>query len=272
VKQRDLILSSGTLENPPLADVLEAARAGGYNGITLWPGDYHPARRGSERLAEMRARLDDAGLPLLDVDALIAWVGSDDPGPPYYEEAPEPEVFEMADALGAKGVNVLLACAPDASEAQAIDIFAGICERASAHNLQVHIEFSRGRIPCDIPSALELVMRSGAQNAGLMVDAWHVHWGTGSFDDLARAPGSLVSGVQLNDAPAETPADLSHATRYARRAPGEGCIDLAGVLRDLDKIASTAPLTVEVFDPAAVEREGVVPFACRLADAVRALR
>ena len=75
---RDLLLSSGSLENPPLSVVLEAARAGGYAGITLWPGEYHPSRRRGEPLADLRRRIDDSGIPLVDLDALTPHRGSAD--------------------------------------------------------------------------------------------------------------------------------------------------------------------------------------------------
>ena len=77
----DLVLSSGSLDNPPIEVLVEAAVAGGFAGLTLWPAVY-PA---DPALGE---RIRDAGLAVTDMDAAIVWVGPDDPGGPYYEEAP----------------------------------------------------------------------------------------------------------------------------------------------------------------------------------------
>ncbi len=104
----DLILSSGTLENPPFAELVAAAVAGDYRGISLWPGAYGPDRRPGLSLRDMRSMLADNGLVMWDVDAVVAWVGPDDPGPPYLEESPEHVLFEIAAELQARYVNVLL--------------------------------------------------------------------------------------------------------------------------------------------------------------------
>jgi sugar phosphate isomerase/epimerase len=268
---RDLVLSSGVLGNPDLEDLLAAAQAGGYRGLALWPGDYHPALREGPSIPEMRRMIDDSGIVLWDLDALVAWVGPDDPGSPYYEEAVEAQIFELADGLGAHGVNMLLAGDPCASLEQAVGVVAGVAERAAEHGLVTHLEFSRNRCTPDIPSAARLVEAVGRDDLGLMLDAWHVHWGPGSFADVEELAGERVSGVQLNDAPAREPDDLGWATRYQRGVPGEGVMDLSGLLKSLEDIGCRAPLCIEVFDSRRLERLGVTEFARLLADATRQL-
>ena len=268
----DLVLSSGTLENPSFGELVAAAVAGGYKGISLWPGAYVPLQRAGLSLGEMRFMLADSGLVLWDVDAIVAWVGPDDPGPPYLEESPEAELFEIAAELGARYVNVLLHGRQEASVDASAAVLSGVCERAAAFGLRAHIEFSRNRVVRDIPAAAETVRATGREDTGLLVDAWHVHFGPGSFEDLVAIPGALVTGVQLNDVPAEPPTDLAYATRHQRLAPGEGALDLVGLLQTLGRIGSRAPLAVEVFDADRVERLGCSGFARFLADCVRGLQ
>ncbi len=265
----DLVLSSGALGNPSLEDLLVAAQAGGYRGLALWPGDYHPTLRQGPSIPEMRRMIEDSGVELWDLDALVAWVGPDDPGPPYYEEAVEAQIFELAEGLDAHGVNMLLAGHPSAPMEQAAEVVAGVAERAAEHGLVTHLEFSRGRCTPDIPSAARLVEAVGRDDLGLMLDAWHVHWGPGSFADVDELMGERVTGVQLNDAPPTEPSDLGWATRHQRGVPGEGVLDLPSLLRSLERIGCSAPICVEVFDTPRLEECAITEFAVELADATR---
>ena len=267
----DLVLSSGAVGNPPVAELVEAAQAGDYRGLALWPGAYLSRYGAAADLAEMRSRFEDAGLVLHDLDAVIVWAGPDDPGPPYFEEAVEREVYRMADALGARGVNVLLQSRDRLSDAAAAEAFAGVCDRAAEHGLAAHLEFSRARTPSDIPGAARVVEQTGRPNAGLMVDAWHVHWGTSDFADLRELPGACVTGVQLCDAPPEEPADFALATRHQRLLPGAGVAELGEFVDALEAIGCRAPFYLEVFDTERVARIGAVAFAREMADAARRL-
>ena len=269
----DLVLSSGTLENPPIEELADAAVAGGYAGVTLWPIAYHPDRPRGRPPQEIRARLEDRGLYVQDVDAHIVWVGPEDPGPPYMEELPERETLELAEAVGARGVNVLLHGLGPADLDTSAEVFAGVCDRAAEHGLRAHLEFSRNRVyGRDLPEAAEIARATGRPNAGLMLDVWHVHFGRGSFADLEKVDGELITGVQLSDVPHQPPEDLGHATRYARLAPGEGALDLVEFLRALSTGGCRAPLSLEVFDAPRVESRGGAGFARDLAEATRRLQ
>src|SRR5262245_11988798 len=281
IPRGSLVLTGSTLGNPPFRVLVEAAAAGGFAGLSLWPRpSYHRAR--SEGLAdrELRAMLDDAGLAVNDVDALIAWVGPGDPGPPYREEASERELFDAAEALRARCCNVLLASreavsreagAPSPIEAAA-EAFAGVCERAAQHGLRAYLEFSPGSAVRDAATALAIVEGSGRSDAGILLDTWHCHHGPTSFDDLRRLPGGRVLGVQVSDVPAERPADLAHATRRGRLVPGTGVFDWVGFLGILAEIQSPAPLTVEVLNDELAVAHPPRELARWLGDAMRSLQ
>jgi 4-hydroxyphenylpyruvate dioxygenase len=104
-----------------------------------------------------------------------------------------------------------------------------------------------------------------------MIDAWHVHWGSGSYADLAALPGARITGVQLCDAPAKEPENYGYATRHQRVAPGRGAADLPLLLTMLRDIGSAAPICLEVFDTPEVERIGPVAWACEMANTTRSL-
>ena len=87
---------------------------------------------------------------------------------------------------------------------------------------------SRGRRCPTSPTAVELLRRAGAANAGLMVDVWHFFNGGARPDAARRACRPVrVAAVQLNDGPLVHDDFLRHA-RAERRLPGEGDLDVVG--------------------------------------------
>ena len=266
----DLVITGSSLGNPPLPTLVEAAVAGGFAGISLWPvHSYAPARAEGRSAESIAAEIADAGLVVHEVDALIAWVGPDDPGPPYFEESPEPLLFETAEALGARFVNVLLTGDPAATRDDCADVFARVCDRAGDHGLTATLEFSPRRLVPDLTAAGAVALATGRANAGVTLDTWHHHWGGAGAAEVLAAPAGAIRAVQCNDAPAVAPADLAWATRYHRLVPGDGTVDLPGIVRALREINCEAPLTVEVFNDDLLAHHGVVGAARVLGDAMR---
>ena len=83
-------------------------------------------------------------------------------------------------------------------------------------------------------------------------------------------PGTRVLGIQLDDAPNRAEDDLLHATLHERLLPGDGELDLVGLLGALGKIGVAAPIGVEVFSDA-LHALGPIEAAKRAGDATRAL-
>jgi sugar phosphate isomerase/epimerase len=269
----DLVITSSTLGHPPWPELVAAAAGAGIRGLSLWPGpDFGRAVDSGMSVAEMRAVLDDGGVVVNDVDAMVQWVGPDDPGPPYFEEPPRPLLYEAAEALGARFANCLLVGPRGTPLDEVAAAFARVCDEAAEHGLAVTVEFGSGTHTPDVATARSVVETAGRTNGGVLVDTWHLHLGRSTLDDLAAVPGPLVTAVQMNDGPAERPADFAHATRYARLAPGDGEFDLAAFVRTLDAIGAPAPLGIEVFNAPLLAELGPGALARRLARSVRALR
>jgi sugar phosphate isomerase/epimerase len=269
----DLVITSSTLGHPRFAKLVEAAAGAGVRGLSLWPApDFERNLAEGETVDGMRARLDDHGVVANDVDAIVEWVGDGDPGPQYFEEPPRQLLFDAADALGARFANVLLIGPKGVPAEDLAAAFAGVCDEAGEHGLVCTLEFSAGTHAPDLVTATRIVNLAGRPNGAILVDAWHLHLGRSTIDDLAALPGSLVAAVQLNDGPAERPADFAYATRYARLAPGDGTFALAKFVQTLDAIGCEAPLGIEVFNATLLDEYGPQGLARHLAAAVRRLR
>jgi sugar phosphate isomerase/epimerase len=265
----DLVLCSGTLGRASFAEKCAAAVAGGFRALTLWPDDVARARQDGIPLAEMRERIADQGLLVADLDPLLRWL----PGeviPDALAAATEPEFYAIADALGARSLNVAQGFGSSLDIDRAAEALAGVCDRAREHGLLVTLEYLPWSGIPDAATALAIVERCGRANATLMIDTWHTFRGPTDAAQLRGLPGARVGSVQLNDAPAEPAANLVVETMEARLLPGEGAIPLVGWLRILDQIGSAAPIGVEVFSKV-LDRLPPVEVGRRCGAAARAL-
>jgi sugar phosphate isomerase/epimerase len=247
----DLVLCSGTLLQASFADKVRAASAGGFRAITLWPHDYQRAREGGSSDAELRSMLADAGLVVADLDPLLTWLpGAPAEGPGGLKFAREDEFYAIADALGARSLNLAHAFGERVEPNAAAEAFGGVCDRAKAHGLIVTLEFLPWAPIADAATAWEIVRRAARPNGALMFDTWHHFRAGGTPQELRALPGAAIGSVQINDGPAHGWDNLVAESMQARLLPGEGDIPLVELIRALDAIGSRSPIGVEVFSAA----------------------
>jgi sugar phosphate isomerase/epimerase len=254
-----LVLTASALENPPVAELVAAATRAGFDALSLWPGS------GYGSSPEHRRIIEDAGLYVWDVDAVVVWVGPDDPGGPYFEEAPAEAVYASAAALGVRAINALLIGPRGTTTPEdCVTAVRRAADRAADLGMLLTVEFARSTAIRDLHQANAVIDACGATNAGILLDTWHHHW-----SGVRDAPFDRVRAIQLSDAPHERPVDFPHATRHRREVPGTGAVDFATVVGGAP---AGTPLIVEVFNGPLLAHHGVDGFAAVLGDAARAVR
>ena len=270
-----LVLCSGTLPfDTPLVERLESAAAGGFDGLSLWVRDIDRARADGLSDADIRIMFADHGIEVAELDPVWSWLpGADrDVAPsqdPFGVLQPKVDDFlRLADAVGGRSLNVCDIFGGDWSLDDAAESFAELCDRAAEHGLGVHLEFLPWSRIGDITSAHEVARLAGRPNGGVMLDSWHFFRGNPDFEALGSVSGSLITGIQLNDAPLAPEADLMDASMTARQLPGEGECPLTALLATLDRIGAVAPRGVEVFSDD-LRRLDPIEIGRRAGDAVR---
>ncbi len=240
----DLVLHAGTLRGASFAELCAAAQAGGFAAITLYPQHVRRAYAEGHADADLRAQLADAGLVVADLDPLLDWLPGET-APPGIGGS-EAEFFAIAEALGARSLNVAQGFGTRVDLDQAAEALARVCDRAWEHGLLITLEYLPWSGIPDLHTAAEIVRRCERPNATLMFDSWHTFRGPTDVQ-LSALAGTRIGSVQLSDAPLQPGADLVAETLGARLLPGEGVIPLVPWLRLLDASGSTAPIGVEVF-------------------------
>jgi len=185
---------------------------------------------------------------------------------------PETDMAAFApfiDAAAELGARHILASGDDPDEPRLAARFAELCELAGRSGLTVDLEFVPWMSVADLTLAARMVRTVARANFGIAVDALHFDRSRSRLSDLAALPRTWFRYVQLCDAPRAWASDresLIHEAVSERLFPGEGAIDLAGLLRALP---SGIPIALEI--PTATLAR-TTPAAERLQRAVAATR
>jgi sugar phosphate isomerase/epimerase len=250
-------------ELSPTQMVREAAAAGfDFVGARLLNGQ--PGRDPAQLMASSAMRretiacLRDAGVGVLDASGARL--------------RPETDMAAFApfiDAAAEMGARHILASGDDPDEPRLAARFAELCELAGQSGLTVDLEFVPWMSVADLTLAARMVRTVARATFGIAVDALHFDRSRSRLSDLAALPRTWFRYVQLCDAPRAWASDresLIHEAVSERLFPGEGAIDLAGLLRALP---SGIPIALEI--PTATLAR-TTPAAERLQRAVAATR
>lgn len=225
--------------SPP--DMVSCARDAGFDcvGLRLLPATaeevQHAMVGDTPLVRETERRLRDTDLPVLDIE--------------IFRLRPDTDVadYEAALATGARlGATQALVAGNDPHEARLVASFAAFCELAAGHGIGANLEPMPWTDCRDFAQGARIVTAAAQPNGGVLVDAIHFDRGGSTASELAAAPRTLFRYAQLCDAPAQRPTDvqgLLHQARAERLMPGDGGLDLRGIVRALP---ADLPLSIEI--------------------------
>jgi sugar phosphate isomerase/epimerase len=223
------------------ADALSLAGKLGYRytGVRIAPaspgGDFHPLATDAAMLRETIARMGDSGAAVFDVE--LVRLAAD------FKVTAFTPFLETCGALGARAI---LVAGDDPDEGRLTASFAAFCDAAANYGLTADLEFMPWTKVPNARAALRVVSSAARPNGRILVDTLHAGRSATTLADIAAIPPEMLSYVQLCDAPGEIPLThegLIHTARCARLLPGEGGIDLVGMLSQLP---ADLPISLEI--------------------------
>jgi len=176
-------------------------------------------------MAGTKARMAETGVGVLDVELL--------------KLLPDTDVatFEPCMAAAAElGARHLLTQADDPEFNRTVENYSRLCDLAAPYGLSCDIEFIPWIQTANLAAAGALVAASGRDNVGLLIDSLHFARAGSTLQELDSWPKEWFHYVQLCDAPAKAPTTvdgLIYAAREERLLPGEGELDLMGIMAHL---------------------------------------
>ena len=244
---------------PPFELVELAARAGfasiGLRTSPASPGGVeYPLRTAAEQ-AEMRRRLAANGVSVLEVEMV-----------PLSEATNVPDYRPMLETGAAIGASRLTVGGDSVDFSLVAEKLAEMCALAEPYGIAVDLEFMPFRAVQSLAHAVEVLGRADHPNAHILIDALHVFRSHSAIEQFAGIDPAMIGPVQLCDAPAAPPADLTAEARTRRLLPGHGELAL---WRLIEALPHDTRFGVEV--PLASQRPDLDPGA-RLALLVSATR
>jgi sugar phosphate isomerase/epimerase len=208
-------------------ELVEAAAAGGFGAVGFRliaprPGDpVHPIE-GVNGLGDLRKLMSDNGIALFDIESL--WLS-----PATAPEAIRP-ALEICAALGGK--NLLIAGNDPELDRMAAN-FAAVAQIAMEYGVRPCIEPTSWCAVHRLDQAKDLIRRSDATNAGVIIDTLHMDRAGETPASIAAFDPTLIAYAQICDAGPQRPGssqDLMAEARGNRLLPGEGALPLGAML------------------------------------------
>ena len=150
----------------------------------------------------------------------------------------------------------------------AAEVFEQLCDMAKPLGLTINLEFVTFASVKTLSAALDVLKASKRTNCGVLVDMLHFQRSRVQIPELANVPRDWFNFVHLCDQMAPIPTTTEELTRQAREErlyPGEGAIDIAGILQRIPNV----PCSIEAPHAARVKEIGFTEHAFRCLQAAK---
>lgn len=204
-------------------ELLHAAGEAGFSSISIRlapiiPDDPNYPIDTEDQQAAVRQAIADTGVQLLFMEFL--WL-SDKPA----DVDAWRRVLDAGTAVGASRLMV-------GGMVPEVDVvaerLAQICEIAAGYKVEVDLEPIPAAPIGSVAASAEIIRKSGAANAHLLLDALHFRRGGSKLEDV-KAARDLIQVFHLCDAPLDgptTPEKMGEEASFHRLLPGDGELEI----------------------------------------------
>lgn len=269
---RKISLAYLTIPGTDPVTQIKIAKEAGYDSVSLrtismhLPGEPEFVMEKDAALFEsVKAALKEYDMPIMDIE--LARVR---PDLDINEYRP---AFEKAAELGATDV---LGSIWTRDRAWYTETAGKVADMAAEFGLCYNIEFLPWAGVRNLQEAITLIDDINRSNAFIMLDTLHAGRAGVTADELKRTPGKYFRFIHLCDGPAGPEGDpvldnikddlMLYTAREARFYPGEGAMDIAGMLKAMPEI----PLSIELPNLKEMEARGAAGHAARCIETAKA--
>lgn len=241
-----------TLENSNLLKDLEYCNKHGYDYIEIRTMDKLPEYLQSHTIDELAHYFSTHHIKPLALNALVFFNNRT-------EEEYQTVLTEFKDMLevGQKiGVKYIVAVPliteqkilQDDIKTSSVNVLRELSDLAAPYGIKIAVEFV-GHPQCTVNTfgqAYDIVQTVDRDNVGLVLDCFHFHAMGSRLEDLKKADGSKIFILHIDDT---EDFPIGFLTDEDRLWPGQGVIDLDGILSTLKEIGFSDVVSVELFRP-----------------------
>jgi len=247
----------------PLSQIVDIAAKAGFEAVEPWIEELEAHEEAGGSLEDLGRKISDLGLSVQGAIGFAEWIVDD--------EARRKVGLEQARRdmeLVARVGGTLIAAPPmGAIEQSGLDLnraaerYRALCEIGKKVGVRPLVEvwgFSQSL--SKLSEAAFVAIESGAANAGVLADVYHLYKGGSPVSGLAILNARALPLFHVNDYPNIAPQEIQDADRVF---PGDGVAPLSEVFQSLSALGFDGYLSLELFNPSywrgaplAIAREG----------------
>jgi sugar phosphate isomerase/epimerase len=228
--------------SPP--ELIRLAARAGYQSVGLRmigatpDSPCYPLMHDPAAMRATKAAILDTGVGVMDIE--------------FVRITPETDVAALEPFLAAGaalGAKYVITAPYDPDHARLSDRLGAITDLSAGYGMRAVLEFFPWTDVPDLAGAAKVVAATGREQCGILVDTLHYARGGSTPEQFEGLAPSRFPFVHVCDAPAGTSwtrEELLHAGRVERLPPGEGGIDIRGILQHLPPdiaVALEVPMT-----------------------------
>jgi len=244
-------LNTSTISGQKLSLVqqVDVAAKVGYDAIEPWIRDIDAYVKGGGTLADMKKRLGDAGLTVENAIGFAAWIVDNDDARKKGLEQMKRDM-DVVSQIGGKRVAAPPVGAtdqPNLSLLKAAERYRALADLGQTMGVTPQIEiWGSSKLLSRLGEAAFVAVESGARQACVLADVYHMYKGGTPFDGLKLLSASALQMLHMNDYPADPPrATIQDSHRVY---PGDGVAPLTTILQDLAAVSPLCVLSLELFN------------------------
>ena len=227
---RLLSLAAGTVLDVTPCEIVEVAALAGFGAVGIW---FDPTTWKRSDPPEIRTRLEHRNLIALDIEPVMLTPTGD------HGDA----IIDTAIEIGVR--NILVA-SREPDRGKVASRLAALAQRVEHTDIKLVLEFLPILAIKTLADALAIVESVDHKSVGVLIDSLHLARSGSSRDLITEANLTRFPYLQICDAPASmldpSPERLMHEALHGRLLPGEGDLDLQGLLRQVPDV----PLSFEL--------------------------
>jgi 4-hydroxyphenylpyruvate dioxygenase len=121
-----------------------------------------------------------------------------------------------------------------------------LAEATEGLDVDIAVEFNASPVVKSLGSGVRVAEKADHPRVGVLFDTAHYHVTPTKLEDVNADSVKWIKHVHLNDMP-DIPADLAHRD-FDRVLPGEGVLDLTGIISALEKGGYEGYFAIELFN------------------------
>lgn len=245
-------LNTSTIRGQKLGIVREVELAGkaGYDGIEPWIRELDEYVQQGNSLADLKKRIDDAGLRVESAIGFAAFL-VDDNSEREKALAEARRSMKIVKALGGSRIAappVGVTNEPMTDFSKMADRYRALCQVGAEEGVSPELElWGFSKTLCRMGEVAHVVTEAAHENSSILLDVYHIHKGGSDFSGLEYFVGSKMHCFHINDYPAQPPRDT--IKDQDRVFVGHGVAPMTQILRTLQKIGFRGALSLELFNP-----------------------